>query len=198
MTQLSNILLEHNYDLIRASLQKPVYKEKLWLRCYGQPAMEDDVYLELKKRLNGVVYKRRLSLPLHEAEEYLQGECSLRGRGQIAEEIEWFVSRYRPAPKLLLAYDRVALYGEDDPQLRITFDQNVRWRNHDLNMSHGSHGNLLIPGGDVLMEIKAFAAIPLWLSSILSDNKLYPISFSKYGTWYQDYYLQRECRRYAG
>jgi len=186
-----------DYALIRASLQKPVFKEKLRLRCYGQPAMEDEVYLELKKKFNGVVYKRRISLPLYDAEEYLQGTGSIRDRGQIAEEIEWFVSRYRPSPKLLLAYDRIALYGTDDPQLRITFDQNVRWRDHDLNLSRGSYGTPLMPGGDILMEIKAFAAVPLWLSGILSVNRLYPTSFSKYGTWYQDCYLRGEGRRYA-
>lgn len=187
-----------DYRLIRASLQKPAFKEKMRLRCYGQPGKDDPVYLELKKKLDGVVYKRRIALPLTEAEAFLHGDHAIAGLGQIAREIEWFSSRHQLAPKIMLAYDRVALYDKEDQTLRITLDRNIRWRTDRLSLSHGSDGSILLPDNSTLMEIKVHGAMPVWLTRLLAENSLYPTSFSKYGVWYNQIHMTREVERYVG
>ncbi|MFV0413293.1 MAG: polyphosphate polymerase domain-containing protein [Oscillospiraceae bacterium] len=173
------------FDIIRHSLEKPSYKEKLRLRSYGTPGEADTVFLELKKKCGGITYKRRVPLPLREAERYMQLGEFPHETGQIFYEINWMVNRYNPAAKVVLSYDRLALYGREDSELRITFDANIRWRNDNLSLSEGSYGRLLIGEGERLMEIKTLKTLPYWLSALLSELKIYPVSFSKYGRVYQ-------------
>ena len=107
-----------DFQLIRASLDKPVYKEKLRMRSYGVPADGDSVFVELKKKYKGVVYKRRTVLEAGEALDYLAGRCSPRAKDQICREIDWFLGRYHPVPQVFIAYDREALAGRGDPGVR--------------------------------------------------------------------------------
>ena len=44
-----------DWRLIRASLEKPAYKEKLRVRSYGVPTETDRVFVELKRKFDGVV-----------------------------------------------------------------------------------------------------------------------------------------------
>lgn len=174
-----------NYDLIRRSLEKPKYKEKLRLRSYGVPTSDTPTFLEIKKKYNGVVYKRRVQLPYSAAMAYLEdGVMPSCGDCQILKEIDYLLGYYKPTPKLYLAYDRVAFCGLEDPSLRITFDENIRSRRTALELSSGDYGEPLFTNGERLMEIKAGAALPLWLTKILSEHKIYPVSFSKYGNIY--------------
>ena len=158
-----------DYRLIRASLEKPVYKEKLRVRSYGVPQEDGKVFVELKKKFDGVVYKRRITT------------------GQLGREIGYFQSFYQTVPKVFIGYDRLAFAGIDDPQLRITFDTNLRWRDTGVDLRLGDHGApIALPCGDVLMEVKIPGACPLWLSHLLSDAQAFPTSFSKYGACYRD------------
>lgn len=162
------------------SLEKPVYKEKLRLRSYGIPKAKDPVFLELKKKYKGIVYKRRIALSL---EAFQMGVFP---EGQIPQEIAWFMQMYHnPEPVVYLAYDREAFSGSQDTGLRVTFDRNIRWRDHLLDLSKGCWGMPLL-GNEVLMEIKIPGAMPLWMCTIFSQLKIYPVSFSKYGTYYRD------------
>ena len=170
-----------HYDLIRNSIEKPVYKEKLRLRSYGIPGENDKVYLELKKKWKGIVYKRRISLTLKEVEDYLERGVIPKQKDQIFDEIDYFVRFYHPEPKLYLAYDRRAYYGLEDHNLRITFDENIRSREKDLELEDGDYGEKLLEEDMVLMELKVPGAVPIWLSEIMSRLHIYPISFSKYG-----------------
>ena len=174
-----------DYQLIRRSLEKPRYKEKLRLRSYGVPGNRDRVFLEIKKKVEGVVYKRRVTLTAAEAMDYLAGGEKPEGKGQIMEEIDWMVRRYQPKPAAVSSTDRLALFGKEDPALRITFDFNPRGRTDQLDLRLGDRGESLLPDGEVLMELKVSAAAPLWLAEILSRMRLYPRSFSKYGTCYR-------------
>jgi hypothetical protein len=190
-----------NFDLIRTSIDKAEYKEKLRLRCYGIPSPDDRVFIEIKKKYDGIVYKRRISLSLDEAETYLTDGKKPASESQILDEINYFISFYRPEPKLFIAYDRTAWYSRDDNTLRITFDHNIRSRNTELELSLGDHGEMLLPPGSYLMEVKTASALPLWLVHILSDLRIYPVSFSKYGNIYkrehsrnQHFYTIREHR----
>ena len=171
--------------IIRNSIEARVYKEKLRLRSYGTPAPEDTVFLEIKKKYKGVVYKRRENLPLSVAMHYIAGGEMPRDT-QIMREIDYAMHFYRqPQPAMLIAYEREAYFDKTLPSLRITFDTNVRYREGDLHLEYGHDGTQLLPPDAILMEIKTDGAMPFWLARALSDCGILPTSFSKYGTAYK-------------
>lgn len=182
-----------DHRLIRRSLEKPLYKEKLRVRSYTAAAADTPVFVELKKKYKGVVYKRRILLPEAEAMAFL---CDRRSAGdtQILREIDYFLDLYGTLrPMMFLSYDRLAFYGREDPHLRLTFDTNIRWRRDRLRLTEPPDGRQLIAEDTVLMEIKTAGALPLWFTAILNDEKIYKSSFSKYGTAYlQEVKEQRE------
>lgn len=174
-----------DYILVRRSIQKPVYKEKLRLRSYGVPDDNGRVYLELKKKYKGVVYKRRIKTTLAEAMDYINNRTTIKNGGQIIKEIDYFMEMYRnPKPKVYVAYDRMAYYGKDDADFRVTFDRNIRYRMNDLRLDHGDRGEMLLDPGTRIMEVKADNGMPLWLADALTENKIYTAPFSKYGQIY--------------
>ena len=157
------------------------------MRSYGVPQEDGKVFVELKKKFDGVVYKRRITTGIQNVEPFLSGELPSENFGQIGREIGYFQSFYHTAPKVFIGYDRLAFAGIDDPQLRITFDTNLRWRDTDVDLRLGNHGApIALPCGDVLMEVKIPGACPLWLCHLLSDVGAFPASFSKYGACYRD------------
>ena len=171
--------------LIRRSIDDPIYKEKLRLRSYGIPAMDSKVFLEIKKKYQKVVNKRRVQLTLREAYEYVERGIRPQWDSQILREIDFFLSRYSLERGLYLAYDRVALFGKEDPDFRVTFDQNIRSRRTRMGLENGDAGETLLPRGWYLMESKVMGATPLWFTRILSELSLYTTSFSKYGNIYK-------------
>lgn len=174
-----------DYELIRTSLGKPVYKEKLRLRSYGVPEEQDTVFVEMKKKFEGVVYKRRASLTLKEAEDYLYRGIHPGKDTQILRELDYFLEHYRLYPAVFLAYDRIAYAGREDPELRVTFDTNIRCRESNLHLDSGSWGTNILPRDQMLMEVKIPGVMPMWMSRLLSELEIYPTSYSKYGTYYQ-------------
>ena len=175
-----------DYRLIRRSLEKPVYKEKIRIRSYGACQPEDSIFLELKKKYDGVVYKRRIEIKEKDAVSFLQGTAPLPADSQIAREIQYFCQFYGPLePAVHLCYDRCAYYSKTDPDLRITFDQNIRWEKTHLSLTDLPKGKDLLEPKQSLLEIKTASALPLWLTRALSEAKIHPVSFSKYGTVYQ-------------
>ena len=168
-----------------------MYKEKLRLRSYGVPGPEGEVFVELKKKFRGVVYKRRVQLGAAEAEAYLAGRSHPAGDGQILREIDFFLQTHPVSPKVFIACEREAWVDRDEPELRFTFDRNLRWRDTDLSLTAGSAGEPLLKQGEVLMEIKIPEAAPLWLAHLLSELEVFPTSFSKYGTCYRQDLLEK-------
>ena len=180
-----------NYSLIRKSIEKPVYKEKLRVRSYDTPNKNTKVYIELKKKYEGIVHKRRITVKESEAEKYLKNKKIDRD-DQISKEINYVLNHYNLVPKLYLAYDRIAYYNKDDSTLRITFDSNIRSRTDNLDLKLGDAGELLFKEEVYLMEIKAVGGLPLWLVKILDELKIYPTSFSKYGNVYKKMLERKE------
>ena len=174
-----------DFDLIRRSVEKPVYKEKLRLRSYGIPEKDSTVYLEIKKKYRKVVNKRRIPLTLQEAYDYLEQGIHPQKESQILNEIDFFLKRYPLKKGVWIAYDRIAMFQKDNPDFRITFDQNIRSRTTDMGLENGDQGQFLLPEGYYLMESKIMGASPLWFTRILSELKIYPVSFSKYGNIYK-------------
>lgn len=175
-----------DYRLIRASLEKPAYKEKLRLRSYGVTEPGGEVFLELKKKYKGIVYKRRITLPEDAAGEFIAGRAPLGEHGQIGREIEYFTAFYAPLlPAVHLSYERSAWFSREDRDLRITFDKNIRFRQEDVSLTLPAGGRRILPEGESLMEIKAAAALPLWLVSELDTLGIFQSTFSKYGEAYK-------------
>lgn len=182
------------YRLIRRSLEKPAYKEKLRIRSYQTAAPEDPVFVELKKKYKSVVYKRRLTLPESQAMFSFQQGTPLPVRSQIADEIEYFRSYYQGLqPVVFLSYEREAFYALDGSDFRVTFDENILYRTCDLSLGSEVYGTPLLDRGRTLMEIKTAGGLPLWISHELNRLRLYQTSFSKYGLAYQN--MMEEQRR---
>lgn len=181
-----------NWRLVRRSIEKPWYKEKLRVRSYGLASDASPVFVELKKKYEGVVYKRRLSLPCREAMAGLRPENILPAGPtdqQISREIEAFKHFYGPtlAPAMFLTYEREAYYPIDGVDFRLTIDENLLWRTEDIDLRAPTSGQFIIPPDEMILEVKTPGGIPMWMVRFLSVNKIYQASFSKYGTAYQQW-----------
>lgn len=186
-TTIRNLYFDTNsYLLIRRSIEKPVYKEKLRIRSYNKADANSTVFVELKKKYKHVVYKRRISLPQAEAMKWLLGEKHTDKHTQISNEIDYFLDYYGTLhPTAFLSYEREAYYSNDGTDFRITFDDNILCRGDDLSLQSDVYGTPILPEDKVLMEIKCSGGIPLWMTHILSKEKIYKTPFSKYGTAYK-------------
>lgn len=174
--------------LVRNSLEKPVYKEKLRLRSYGVPNKSSYVFPEIKKKFKGIVYKRRISAALYDAEKFLNGEIDTcySENSQIESEIRYFLKVYKNiAPAMFLSYDRFSYISRDENKIRLTFDSNITYREYELSLSNGVYGKKLLPENTYIMELKIANSMPMQLSKILNDLEIYPASFSKYGSAYE-------------
>lgn len=186
-TTIRNIYFDtDNYRLARRSLEKPLYKEKLRIRSYGKARAQDEVFIELKKKYDDVVYKRREFLTQAEAFQWLAKETLFPKATQIGNEIDYFFKFYQTLkPKVFLSYEREAFYSIDGSDFRITFDENILARKEELSLSGEVWGEHLMDREKILLEIKTSGAIPLWLTKVLSRENIYKASFSKYGTAYE-------------
>lgn len=175
-----------DYLLIRRSIEKPVYKEKLRIRSYSKATEDNEVFVELKKKYKHIVYKRRVTIPNDEATKWLSGEINLTKNNQITNEIDYFLGFYNSLhPSIFLSYEREAYYSLDGTDFRVTFDDEILCRQNDLSLASDVYGERILPDDKVLMEIKCSGGIPLWMTEILSKEKIYKTSFSKYGTAYK-------------
>ncbi len=181
-----------HFLMIRRSLEHPLYKEKLRLRSYGIAQPDTMVFVEIKKKYDSVVYKRRVSMTEADAERYLIKKEKVMDT-QISREIDYCLDNYDGiAPAMMLSYEREAYYEKNNHEFRVTFDRNILWRNYDLSFQKGAYGYPLLKDGQVLMEVKTGGAIPLWMVRFLSENHIYKAAFTKYGEAYRALYSQSE------
>lgn len=172
--------------LIRNSIDAKVYKEKLRIRSYGTPRLDDKIFFEIKKKFDGVVYKRRVSMTLSQAYNYIVSQNKPE-ESQIMSEIDYAMRFYnQPKPSFLISYEREAYFVNGCPNLRLTFDSAVRYRKNELLLEKGSFGKEILNEDEFVLEIKTDGAMPLWLSHALDELTILPASFSKYGTSYRD------------
>ena len=175
-----------SFLLIRRSIEKPEYKEKLRIRSYKTIDNNDEVFIELKKKYKKVVYKRRETMSYEEALNFLNNKI-VPNNFQITNEINYFLNYYEDLkPRMFLSYEREAYASLEDKNFRITFDKDVTWRNYDFDLSKEPYGENILPKGMILMEVKTVLGYPRWLLDFLSKNKIYKISFSKYGNAYKE------------
>ena len=172
-----------NDEILIRSGDKPIYKDKIRLRSYGTPTLEDDVFLEIKSKYNGVTGKRRIRMKLSDFYKYINN--NMIKNTQIMNEIDYLFKYYDLKPSYFVGYDRLSYKGKDNEGLRITLDTNLRSRTNNLNLEQGDYGELFFNDDRLIMEIKTLNSMPLWLTSSLSKFKIYPISFSKVGEIYK-------------
>ena len=186
-TVIRNIYCDtENYRLVRRSIESPAYKEKLRIRSYERATHDSKVFVELKKKFDSVVYKRRISLSEHSAFDWVNGISPCEKSTQISREIDYFLSYYQTIhPTAFLSYEREAFCSADGGDFRVTFDENILCRQSDLSLCSEVWGTPLLDRGLTLMEIKCSAGIPLWMTHALAAERVYKTSFSKYGTAYE-------------
>lgn len=183
-----------SYRLARASMEKPIYKEKLRVRSYERVRAGDGVFVELKKKYDGVVYKRRIRIAEEAARAYLDRRKTASVQSQITDEIDYFLDFYQTlSPKVFLSYEREAYFNTEPGELRVTFDENILWRETELSLQKGIYGVAILQPGQALLEIKTPGSIPLWMVRALAGAGAARTSFSKYGCAYREI-----CRREKG
>lgn len=184
------------FNVIRNSLSKPAYKSKLRIRTYITKAQDDDVaFLEMKKKITGVVNKRRIVAKLIELENFINYRIRPKNisphQKQVFDEIEYTLNDEKSVPAVYLTYKRIALFGRNDSNIRVTIDEDILARTDNPSLREDRYGKALLPEGHYLMEIKISGAFPLWLAHILTELNIHPTSFSKYGKFYMDKVKER-------
>ncbi len=191
-SKILNIYFDNeNRDVIVHSMEKPTFKEKIRLRSYGVPTLEDDVFLEIKDKVNNIVGKRRIKIKLKDFYQYY--EKGMMENHQIMKEIDYYFHFFHLKPVYFVSYDRLSYRGIENPHLRITIDQNLRSRSHDLRLELGDEGTPYFEEKTYIMEIKVLDAMPLWLTKTLADYQIYPTSFSKVGSIYKKRKEEEVC-----
>ena len=188
-TTIRNIYYDtDSFRLIRDSLDHPVYKEKLRVRSYQRADVGDMVFVEIKKKFEDVVYKRRVAMPKLAAENWIDYGNKIPFQNQITSEIDYFLGFYEGIEaKVFLSYEREAYAGTADNGFRLTLDENILARDTDLDLGSDIWGTPLLPEKTTLMEVKIAGAMPLWMAEFLSRNNISKVSYSKYGTYYKEY-----------
>lgn len=145
----------------------------------------------MKKKINKIVNKRRAIITLEEAYNFLEfGErpkCTDFITEQVINEIEYYLSHTKVNPTVYIGYNRIAFFGKEDKDFRLTIDSKIITRREDLFLESGCHGTDILKPNEYLMEVKILDAIPMWLAEIFSELKIYNTHFSKYGNEYMTY-----------
>ncbi|MGM9857711.1 MAG: polyphosphate polymerase domain-containing protein [Bacilli bacterium] len=185
---IRNIYLDTDTNtLIRISTSKPKFKEKIRIRKYGTwNDGRDEYFLEIKRKINKIVTKRRIKLTYAQLNDFLNNNIKPEKHKalnkQIVNELEYFLSLYKVKNKAFLYYERLAFFDKEDPNFRVSFDTNIRSRRNSFDFDDSSYEKELINDNQLLMEVKINNAFPLWFTKELSRLKIYSGSFSKYGT----------------
>jgi len=191
-SKICNIYFDtDNYELISHSIEKTIYKDKVRVRSYNIPQKEDNVYLEIKRKYDSVVSKRRIKLKLKDVCDYLEDrEIEIKDM-QVKKELDYYIEYFKLSPKMYVSYDREALYGVDDENFRITFDNNITARNYDLDLDKGSYGFNIFEEDKYIMEVKTLGAMPIGFVKLLAENNIFPNGYSKYGNAYTKLILNK-------
>lgn len=191
-TTICNIYYDTpDFRMIRKSLEKPVYKEKFRIRSYGVASDNDKVFAEIKKKYDGVVYKRRVSFKYKDMMNATMLDLKAKAKEtdkQILDEISYLFKAYPGLePKMFICYDREALFATDESGIRITFDKNILYRTEDLTLDKHTRGLPCLENEQCILELKTGPSVPMWITEILTELKIYPASFSKYGVAYKKF-----------
>lgn len=192
-SKICNIYFDNEQEeIINRSIEKPPFKQKIRLRSYKIPSLDDNVFLETKTKYKHIVTKRRIKVKLKDFNNYLE-TGKYNEQSQIMKEIAYLFSYYNLKPFYFVAYDRKSYYCKEDKNLRITVDGNLRSRKDNLSLNKGDNGKKYFSTDTYIMEIKYLNGLPLWLVRSLSELKIYPVSFSKLGSIYMKEMEEKMC-----
>ena len=181
----------NNYELISHSITKPYFKEKVRLRSYNTPKKDSTVFLEIKRKVDGVVGKRRIEMKLSDFYDYIGDSNSVKNKNlQIKNELDYYFKKYDLSEKMYISYQREAYYEKENKDFRVTFDTDVTAREYNLNLDKGNYGEKILSPDKTIMEIKTLGTIPLWFVKVLDECKICPCGFSKYGEAYTQLVLK--------
>ena len=178
-----------SHEIIRRSIEKPLFKQKLRLRAYEKNGeLDGHAFVEMKNKYEGSVFKRRVKIPIGAARLLADGTplCGVIASGQIADELLFYAGAKDCRPKIYVSYNRYAYCAKAEKDLRITFDFGIFSRVERLWLCRDSADEQLLTDDDYILEIKSERPFPLWLTGILAKHRLYPQSFSKYGRIYEE------------
>lgn len=185
---VSSAYLDFPSDLLmKRNMEKPAYRRKVRIRCYGEFERNSTCYLETKNKYKGITVKKRILMDSSQIEEFLKNRKFPAGLSSDA--ISLFNAQAGYQIRYGLKYERQAYYWKDDPSLRITFDDQICVRKPEnpfcLQSLIGQKAAAILPDGFTLMEIKTANALPLRLARILGALQILPASFSKAGSAYR-------------
>jgi SPX domain protein involved in polyphosphate accumulation len=174
-------------DFFWAKIEGIKCRRKLRLRIYPGEDIEAVTHgmVEIKQRINRTVQKRRLKLPIAEAELLCAGTMERDDLDpddrQVASEVQYMVQAMHLAPKCITAYRRRAFVGGlYDAGLRITFDIDVGCRVHGLKVSQNAYNHLFLSPDWSIMEVKVNDSVPDWVVSLLARHNCQLRRVSKY------------------
>ena len=179
------------YDLIRHSTTKPIFKDKVRLRSYNIPTLESNTYLEIKRKYDGVVSKRRIVMTLNQFYRYMNKEIQIEDN-QVKKELDYYFEHYKLRPTMFLSYYRRAYYDKENRDFRLTFDSHILAREYDLELEKGNYGTHIFEKNKYIMEVKTLGAIPMWFVKLLNELTICPCGFSKYGEAYNQLILKND------
>ncbi|MGN1327939.1 MAG: VTC domain-containing protein [Clostridia bacterium] len=182
------------YDLIRHSITKPIYKDKIRLRSYNIPTRDTITYLEIKRKYYDIVSKRRIQAPLNDFYQYFKGNKKLE-ESQVKKELDYYFLHYNLKPTMFVSYQRRAYYDKENRDFRLTFDSNILARDYDLKIEKGNYGDLILDKEKYIMEVKTLGAMPIWFVEILNKLNVCPCGFSKYGEAYTQLILNKNNKK---
>jgi len=197
MYHLRNVYFDTtDHQLISMSLLKPDFKEKLRIRKYGvQGDGTNLVFLEVKRKIKGIVTKRRASLSLLEIDQFMQEKIIPERDNyfdqQILKELNYMTQIYQLRKAVFIEYNRLAFFDREDEEFRVTFDHDIYTRYDNFDFESKVKGIPLLAKDMMLMEVKVGEAMPLWFAKALAKQNIYLNSFSKYGKAYE-YSLAKE------
>ncbi len=164
------------------------FRRKVRIRHYGDPygvSDGDDVWVEIKQRVDRATQKRRLRLSYAEARLLCAGEVpdGVPASSQaFAEEVAGLSAGLSLRPIAMVGYQREAYVGTDyDPGVRVTFDTRVRGRDRDLRFGQETNANrVAVDPSLAVMEVKIDVRLPKWISGMVANHGLSVTRLSKY------------------
>lgn len=175
-----------DYEIIRRSIAATNFKEKFRIRSYSpEPVLDSQVFMEIKSKNDGVVYKERFQTTLFSAINFLNGVEDIEDKA-FADNMEIFMGKYPTMkPKMYIYYDRLSMKAKDSNKVRLTVDSNLTYRDINLDDLTNKSGKALLDSNYSIVEIKLNQEMPEWLEEVLENHQIEKGSFSKYGTAYK-------------
>lgn len=173
-----------DFASIRKCIDDPKHKEKIRIRSYGPIGDDDLAYLEIKRKENGLLTKRRVKVRYGDIPGILSG--SQKMQGEFGDELDDFLSRYpNSEPRIRISYERESYKAEDESSdLRVTLDHDIRYKVGKGIRLDGSDGTCLMSPRRYIIEIKTLGETPKWLDMFFKSRSLKPRSYSKYAKAY--------------